>query len=134
MTPTFFCTFQGQEITLNPVRFSSSAGELVDLLEALPAETVREFAEFSGPVLAAEVAAWDLEHVEDLIRIIEQCDMIMSYAGLETERYINMQNLPSVRPRPATLHGHPTWTMDRAGKIVAGPDAVEIEIYDSIEG
>ena len=119
---------------MDPVRFSSSAGELVDVLETLPAETVREFAEFSGPVLAAEVAAWDLEHVEDLIRIIEQCDMIMDYAGLETGRYINMHDLPSVRPRPETLHGDPTWTMDKAGKIVAGPDPDEIEIYDSIEG
>lgn len=133
MTSTFFCTFQGQEITLNPVRFSSSAGELVDILEALPVETVREFAEFSGPVLAAEVAAWDLEHVEDLLRMIEQCDMIMQAGGLETERYINMQDLPSVRPRPETLNGDPTWTMDKTGKIVAGPDTEEIEIYDKVK-
>lgn len=57
----------------------------------------------------------------------------MQAGGLETERYINMQDLPSVRPRPETLNGDPTWTMDKTGKIVAGPDTEEIEIYDKVK-
>lgn len=123
----FICKYQGEEITLDPLNYSCSAGELADVLDVLPGDTLRELAEFSGPLFAQAVREWDQQHVEDLIQLIQFSDCILQAAGMQTEDYIDTSALPSV-PHPDLYDGFKIWCMDKQGKGLVGPSMDDIEM------
>lgn len=123
----FYCILRGSIINIDPLNFSCSAGEIADVVDMLPENTLQELGEFSGPLFARAVREWDHQHVEDLIQLIMFSDCILQAAGMQTEDYIDTSSLPSV-PHPDLYDGFKIWCMDKQGKGLVGPSMDDIEM------
>lgn len=124
-------TLIGDLITLNPVTYSSSAGELEDVLYSLPDQEIARFARFAGEKLAKQVEKWDHEDVGELIQYVMYLDNILSRVNnLHTADFIDMYNLPTVKMGKTHISGEngKIWSMDRRGYALVGPSPDELEI------
>lgn len=85
-------------------------------------------------LIAAEIAAWDMQDISVLRDLISEIRDYRDENGerVDTERFIDMTSLPSAEIPADIDTTYPVWAIDAQGRALVGAGADSIETLDEI--